>query len=298
MRKNKLVSNSVPFAVDTLSERFEDEPNDQQASAQRVSLPLIVNGRIDKPGDRDVFRFAGRAGDEIVAEVYARRLNSPLDSVLKVTDVRGEKLIANDDNEDKGAGLTTHHADSRVSFKVPAGGTYYVHIGDGQQKGGTAYGYRLRISQPMPDFELRVVPSSINARAGQAVPITVYALRKDGFAGDINLTLKDAPKGFVLNGRRVPADKEQIRLTLKVPPTAPKQAYTLNVVGSARIKGRQVVRTAVPAEDMMQAFIYRHLVPAQELRVAVLRRANNAAALRNRNARSVKAAPAKKPTSK
>jgi len=45
------------------------------AAAQRVKLPIIVNGRIDQPGDWDVFRFQGRAGEAIVAEVYARRLD-------------------------------------------------------------------------------------------------------------------------------------------------------------------------------------------------------------------------------
>lgn len=33
-----------------------------------------------------------------------------------------------------------------------------------------------------------------------------------------------------------------------------------------------MVRSAVPADDMMQAFAYRHLVPAQDLKVAVLKR--------------------------
>ena len=35
------------------------------------------------------------------------------------------------------------------------------------------------------------------------------------------------------------------------------------------IQGREIVRQAVPAEDMMQAFIYHHLVPMQNLLVAV-----------------------------
>ena len=80
--KGEQVSNHVPFAVDTLPERLEQEPNDRQANAQKVTHPMIVNGRIDRPGDWDVFSFEGRAGEEIVAEVYARRLDSPLDSVL------------------------------------------------------------------------------------------------------------------------------------------------------------------------------------------------------------------------
>jgi len=272
IRKDELISNRVPFAVGTLPECLEQEPNNPQGSAQPVTPPLIVNGRIDPPGDVDVFRFEGRAGSEIVAEVYARRLDSPLDSVLKLTDAAGRQLAANDDYEDKGAGLTTHQADSRLRATLPANGTYYLYIGDAQHKGGESYAYRLRISLPQPDFELRVVPSSINARAGATVPVTVYALRKDGFSNDIAMTLKDAPRGFTLSGGRVPANQDQVRLTLKVPPMPSKEPISLSLEGRAMIQGREVVRPAVPAEDMMQAFFYRHLVPAKELKIAVIAR--------------------------
>ena len=104
LRKAEQISNAMPFAVDTLPECFEKEPNDQPSSAQRLTLPVIVNGRIDKPDDWDVFCFEGRGGSEIVAEVYARRLNSPLDSVLKLTDADGQQLAFNDDLRTKERG--------------------------------------------------------------------------------------------------------------------------------------------------------------------------------------------------
>jgi hypothetical protein len=298
VRKGQLVSNRVLFALDTLPECLEQEPNNKQAGAQQVELPLIVNGRIDQPGDWDVFRFEGRAGDKIVAEVYARRLNSPLDSTLKLTDATGRQLAANDDHEDKGAGLTTHHADSFLSTTLPADGTYYLHLGDAQHKGGEHYGYRLRISPPQPDFELRVVPSTINARAGATVPLTVYALRKDGFTNEIILSLKDAPNGFTLSGGRVPGDKDQVRLTLKVPPMPPKEPISLSIEGRAVIEGREIVRPAIPADDMMQAFIYRHLVPAKDLKVAVIGRGKSEAPVKNLGQKPVKPPPAQRPRSK
>lgn len=263
------ISNRVPFAVDTLPECLEQESNDDPSHAQQVTSPIIVNGRIGKPNDSDMFCFEGRAGDEIVAEVLARRLNSPLDSVLKLTDSSGKQVAMNDDYEDKGAGLTTHHADSWLRAVLPADGKYYLHLTDMQHQGGSAYAYRLRISPPRPDFELRVVPSSVSARAGATVPLTVYALRKDGFAGEIGLVLKDAPQGFTLDGSQVPAKQDQVKVTLTAPFTAPKEPVSLNLVGRATIAGREVVHPVVPAEDMMQAFAYRHLVPSQELRVAV-----------------------------
>jgi hypothetical protein len=45
----------------------------------------------------------------------------------------------------------------------------------------------------------------------------------------------------------------------------------LQVQGRATIQAQTVSHPAVPAEDMMQAFAYRHLVPVQELKLAVLK---------------------------
>jgi len=57
-------------------------------------------------------------------------------------------------------------------------------------------------------------------------------------------------------------------LTLTVPPAPTKEPVTLRLEGHAGFEGRDVRRPAVPAEDMMQAFAYRHLVPAQDLLMA------------------------------
>lgn len=269
VRKGNLVSNSVPFKIDSLPECMEQEPNNQRSAAQEVTLPVIINGRIGTPGDWDVFRFEGRAGQEIVAEVYARRLGSPIDSLLRLTDATGKQLALNDDHEDKGTGLLTHHADSWLRVKLPAEGTYFLHLGDTQDHGGPEYAYRLRISSPRPDFELRIVPSSVNARSGATLPITVYAVRRDGFSGEIALELKDAPRGFALSGNRIPAGQDEVRMTLTVPASGVKEPLALRVEGRATIGGRVVSRIAVPADDLMQAFAYRHLVPADDLEVFV-----------------------------
>jgi len=264
--------NVVPFAVDDLPECLEQEPNDSRETAQLVTLPVIINGRIDHPGDWDVFRFEGRTGDPVVADVDARRLDSPLDSVIKLTDAAGKQLAFNDDFEDKGSGLNTHHADSYFSTVLPTNGTYYLWLGDAQQKGGPEYSYRLRLSPPQPDFALRVVPSSLNVRAGGSVPLTVYALRKDGLTNQITLALDGAPAGFKLTGASVPAGQNQVQVTLTAPATEQAEPVSLSLQGSAAVQGQMRKRKAVPAEDMMQAFAYRHLVPARELEVAVLKR--------------------------
>lgn len=276
VHQRQMVSNPALFAVDALPECLELEPNDQPKNAQPITLPVTVNGRIAQPNDTDVFSFTGQAGQEIVAEVIARRLNSPLDSSLRLTDATGQQIAFNDDQEDQGAGLTTHHADSRLSLALPATGTYYLHLGDTQGKGGPAYAYRLRIGPPEPNFALRVVPASVNVRAGGTASLTVYALRKDGFTNEITLVLKDAPTGFTLSGAKVPGNTNQARITLKAPREPLSEPVSISLEGRATLLGQKVTRPAVPAEDMMQAFAYRHLVPAQGLEVAVIERARPA----------------------
>jgi hypothetical protein len=159
-----------------------------------------------------------------------------------------------------------------INFKLPADGTYLIHLGDTQNNGGLDCGYRLRIGPSQPDFALRVTPSGISARAGATIPITVYALRKDGFTDSINLKLAGAPAGFSLSGARIPAGKDKLTLTMTMPYTPSREPVMLNMVGTSVINRRSVSRRAVPAEDMMQAFLYRHLVTAENWMVVASKR--------------------------
>jgi len=269
VRREGVVSNSMPFAVDRLPECLEQEPNNTPEHAQPVKMPMIVNGRIDRADDWDVFEIAGRAGETLVAEVYARRLDSPLDSVLKVTDAEGKLVGFNDDCEDLAAGVNTHDADSYVMVKLPADGKYYVHLGDTARSGGEAYGYRLRLSKPRPDFALRVVPSTISMRNGGTAAVSVYVIRKDGFSGPIKLGLKSPPAGFSATPVMLTGNQAATRLAIKASLEDTKQPVGLVVEGRAKIGEQKIARDAVPAEDRMQAFLWRHLVPTEQLKALV-----------------------------
>jgi len=274
--RGKRFSNSLPYAVDTLDEGKESESNNTIKDAQSIELPRIINGRIGRAGDIDIYRWKGHAGDKVVAEVYSRRLNSPLDSLVRLTDASGKILGWNDDYVIKDnhlhknmMGLVTHHADSYLMAELPQDGTYYVHLADAQNRGGKAYAYRLRIAEPQPDFALRMTPASLSVRAGAIIPVCVHVLRKDGFDGEITVRLKDTHLDFVLEGGRIPSGRDRVRMTLRAPYEAPDKPIALNFEGRARIDGQTVKHRVVPAENVMQAFLYRHLVPSQELLVAV-----------------------------
>jgi hypothetical protein len=261
----KLVSNDVPFALDTLPECLDEEPNDEPSQAQAVSLPIIINGRADLPGDWDVFAVEGKAGETIVAEVHARRLGSPFDSFVKVTGPDGKVIALNDDHFDAGSGLNTDHADSYLLLNLPADGKYLIHVGDTRRHAGKEYAYRLRISQPQPDFALRLIPSRICIPSKASAAVTVFALRKDGYNGPIELRFKDLPEGLESPGATLAANQEAVELVLKTSLAAMEKPVNVTVVGTAKIGDRDVLHEAVPAEDKMQAFLWRHLLPAETL---------------------------------
>jgi hypothetical protein len=262
-------ANPVAFSVDTLPETIEKQESSGAANARRIKLPQVVNGRIDRPGDVHSFRIEAKAGEEMVAEVEARRLGSPLDSALTLTDAHGKQLAFNDDFEDKGAALLTHQADSQLIYRFPAKGAYYLQLADTEQNGGPDFTYRLRISHPRPDFELRIAPSSINLRPGRTIPATVLLIRRDGFDGAVTLRIKDGPPGLVLGGGTIPAGTDTVRISLTAPPEAIAEPRRLVLEGEASIDGRTVRHSGVPAEDMTQAFAWHRLVPTQEAMLCV-----------------------------
>jgi hypothetical protein len=268
-------SNGIPYAVDVHPEVKENEPNADASQANPLSFPCVANGRIDKPGDADVFRIAGRAGMTVVVDVQARRLDSPLDSVVHVADEAGRIIGWNDDSMEKdghlhlGEGLLTHHADSRLVARLVEDGPVLVRIADVQGRGGPEFAYRLRLVPPEPDFELKVTPSVINAAPGAHVPLRVHVVRGPGFDGEIRLSLDGAPAGFSLSGARIPAGASGARLTLWIPPQAKSRVDALRLTGSAGHGVEQITRVAEPADDVMQAFLWRHLAPAAEWLVCV-----------------------------
>jgi hypothetical protein len=269
VEKDGILSNVRNFSISALPDGLEREPNNGFSQPQAVTNAMGINGTIGSPGDQDWFRFTGREGETKVIEVYARRLGSPLDARLELFDAQQNVLAVQDDAEDKSSGLLTHHADARIQFKLPETGTYVVRLSDLQGKGGEEYAYRLMIGEEQPDYRLRIVPSSLRIPQDGTAIATVHAIRTGGFTGEINLSAMDAPQGIELQRAVIPEGADSARIIIAAKSRAQEQMLSLEIEGLADCGSLVVRRRAVPAEDMMQAFIYRHLVTAQQLLVQV-----------------------------
>ena len=263
--KEGVYSNGVPMGFSELPELTSTGENNRPEKSEKLVLPVIVNGALKTPGAKNYYSFEGKKGEEVVLEVTARRLGSPLDSFLIVYDKNGKKLAENDDDPVyKWEGLETHHADSALAIKLPADGNYIACIYDLTGKGGEEYLYRLRFSAPQPDFELHSNPPNINIPKGGTGWLRIHAVRKNGFNGPIMLSLKEGAKGLKLDNILLPEGKNDIKVTISSNSETVPGLRVLEISGMAVIKDKNVTHVVTAVEDYMQAFAWRHLVLMQE----------------------------------
>jgi hypothetical protein len=82
--------NRVKLALGDDPEILSNGANSSAATAQAVTLPAIVNGRMLAAENN--FRFKARKGEKLVFDVAAARLGSPLDSTIEVLDAQGKPV--------------------------------------------------------------------------------------------------------------------------------------------------------------------------------------------------------------
>ena len=151
----------VVVVDDPVVTEADDLANDRPATAQKLTLPIVVSGRIGKLEDVDWYAFEAEKGQRVTFEVWGNRLENKihdlqthLDPILSLHDQTGRELAAADN---------THFADPLLSFQVPASGTYYLQVRDTTYTGNPAWSYALHgVTGPVATsvFPLAVNPGT------------------------------------------------------------------------------------------------------------------------------------------
>ena len=107
---------------------------------------------------------------------------------------------------------------------------------------------------------------------GQSAQVTAHIFWKDGFTNEVALRLKNAPEGLRISGGRIAAHADTTRFTVTASRDALEGVSDVSFEAASEINGVSLVRSVVPANDLMQAFAYHHLVPAIEFKLCILPR--------------------------
>ncbi len=186
---NKIRVSSFPNVL-------EMEPNNsvQQATTTDKPLPLAFNGAIGEKGDADFFQFNAKKDQELDVSVYARRLRSPLDSVLTLYDAKSHQIASNDDS----AG-----PDSYLHFKVPRDGAYYLSVRDQLSRGGPIFTYRVEVTPAVPDVALTIPEMRKDTQERQTIVVprgnrygAIFRVKRSDVGGTLKVSPRDLPPGI------------------------------------------------------------------------------------------------------
>ncbi|MFO0863999.1 MAG: PPC domain-containing protein [Gemmataceae bacterium] len=120
----------------------EKEPNEGFRNPQTIPVPCVVEGTIERQRDVDVFRFEGKKGQKIVAEVVSARQGSGLDAQLTLFDKSGNQLAFSDDAVGQ---------DPWIELMLPEDGEYLLSLIDAHDTGSNLHAYRLIVTNAKKD---------------------------------------------------------------------------------------------------------------------------------------------------
>ncbi|MBC7964601.1 MAG: PPC domain-containing protein [Fuerstia sp.] len=139
MVTNHGCSEAAFVVVDDLPSVAIAAESDDRKTGQLITLPCCIDGQIN-PVLSKFFRIAMTAGQTVSVEVFARRLGSDLDPVIRVTGPDGNEVAYRDD-------LPGAEGDTQLQFTAATDGEYRVEIRDVRYSGGARHFFHLRLGK-------------------------------------------------------------------------------------------------------------------------------------------------------
>lgn len=266
-----------PAGLPVAAALTETEPDNASGVVQTISLPCDLAGSFFAAADVDVYEFEAKKGEVWWIEVGSERLGRPTDpavliqrvvgegteqtlvDVTEFTDIPSPMKPSSNGYAYDGPPYDAGSPDVLGKFEVPEDGRYRLQISDlfGGTRRDPSNIYRLTIRQAAPDFavvawalhmELRngdrnALSKPVALRAGGSMALEVVAIRRDGFDGDIELSMSDLPDGVSAQGLKIPAGKTRGIMVVTADQHAPDSYRNSTFTAKAVINGQEVVRS-------------------------------------------------------
>jgi hypothetical protein len=248
----------------------ETEPNNKDA--QKIALPCDIAGAFYPAADVDTFEFTAKKGETWWVEVASERLGLNTDPFVLVQQVKDGKFTDVAELYDIAPPMKTTSngysydgppydagsPDVMGKFEIKEDGTYRLQVRD--LFGGTRTDanniYRLIVRQAMPDFALAAwavhmtlrngdrasLSKPMSLRLGDSRAFEVAVQRRDGFDGEIDITMENLPPGVSAAGLKIGKGKPYGHLILTADEKAPRGFSLAKIIGKAVIGGKEVVR--------------------------------------------------------
>ena len=216
----------VAVRVTRQQQVIETEPNDKPAQATAVPADAGVNGRLERPGDRDWYRVPVRSGQRLRIVGRTASLGMPGRLFLRLCDAAGKTLAE---------APQAVPARRVLEYTATADAGLLLRVDELQRRGGPRYAYHLQFGSVRPGFELAAATDRLHASPGGSVSLKVTCTRRD-FNGPITLAVAGLGPDVKLAGQVIPAGKKETTLKLTLPAAfKPETTHAFRVEGTATI---------------------------------------------------------------
>lgn len=242
--------------------------NDSPKTAQPITLPTGINGRLERVDDIDYYTFQAVQGDRFSFEVFAQQCNSEIDTEIRILESTARYGQTNDDSNRGVISLS----DSRLeNWTAPKSGKYFIQLSGLQNRGGPEGIYFLQVTRSKPYFELYLNTDKTQLTPGCNSVLFAKVVRKNGFNAEVKLQLDPAqlPAGVTASSGRILtgaasrhrngwgtfSTEEDGCIILSASPDAKLSASNITVTGTAQYKEpdgtlRKLRVTAVPYQEI------------------------------------------------
>jgi len=240
-------SSGLATAIVSGTPEFQEmEPNDDLKSANPITAPGGVSGRLSSPADRDFFAFDAKKGQRLAFKAGTRSFGSPVTLKMYLQKADGTALAE--------SGVTDADEETLV-FAFPEDGSYRLVVQDLLKRSGVEAVYRVGM-EPVPVFSLALKPDKATrykllAAKNGSFSIDVPCTR-NGYDGPISLSV-EGPGGDYQVFNNVIPEKQALTKLIVNPPASfnPGQFTALKIVGTATIDGAEV-RSTVGTLDLVR----------------------------------------------
>ncbi len=215
----------VSLELSDIDEVQEQEPNNEPAKANRLTVPVGVTGRFQEKGDVDHYVFAAKKGQRLTIDAQTTDLHSPAEVYLVLRDAKAAQLQA-----------SNPMAAARLDFTPSANGDYYLSVEHLHLWGGPAETYHLTITPHAPGFDLTVALDRFDIAQAGKLSLPIQVVRRD-YTGPIEVTVV----GKGLTGQATIAMGQAAgTLPITAALEMPMGPHTFLIQGKANINGKMV----------------------------------------------------------
>jgi hypothetical protein len=209
----------IPFRLSEFANVVEtDSNNTPQTGTPVPTLPAALNGVVAKAGEVDYYRFPAKKGQTFDIHCFARRLGSPLDSVMTVGVVGGGALASNDD---------AVGPDSYFRFTAPEDKEYYLSVADHLKNGGPTYFYRVEFLPVQATAVVSIPKVALYSQERQTIAVpkgnrmaTLVNVARGDFGGELVMGADGLPAGVTLSAENMAANLDTVPVVFEAASTA------------------------------------------------------------------------------